>query len=362
MQVAKFDVRCPQWALPKEEVPIQIKIEKTVTDDIGQVVLDIPPGMRLVDTINVAEHAVSGGHVVVKDINRARLSEYDYFGVVVATSEAFDDLKKELPVRATFHMKNGSRDVLVTPVRVFRPRLELASAPDAITLTDYKSDKSPISIRLKFSGFGDVTLSCKCTIGGYVVSHGSSLMNDILEMIVNDRMSHFDNDNNVEGGTDVDPRKIRFVAEEFKNKILSNGSIRSMLDAGKIDRDTAEMLHSLADSDKELLMRYIHKTMSTVIVGSLSDIQARTLGENVQLDSRTAIVVPVEIPIDEMVVEFRYADVLGNEYPPIRKTIKIKDQRRNKTSMDVGIPLAIAVDESGAYSGSEVMEIGSHNR
>ena len=362
MQVAKFDVRCPQWALPKEEVPIQIKIEKTVTDDISQVVFDMPLGMRLVDTINVANHTVSGGHVVVKDINRARLSEYDYFGVVVATSEVFDDLKKELPVKAAFHMKNGSVDVLVTPVRIFRPLLEFASVPNSIALSDAKSNGQAIPIHLRFSGFGDITLRCKCTIGGRIVSHGSSLMNDVLEMIVRDKIPHIGNEHSVEADIEVDPGKVRLVAEEFKNKILSDGSIRKMMNAGKIDHDTAEMLHRLADSDKELLMGYIHRTMSTMIIGILSDIQARTLGENVQLDSKTAVILPVEIPIDELVVEFRYADVLGNEYTPIRRTIKIQDHRRAKTSIDMGMPLAIEVDESGAYKGSEVMEIGSHDR
>lgn len=355
MQVTKFDARCPQWALPKEEVPIQIKIEKTVTDDVDQIVFDIPPGMRLVDTINVAEHSFSEDHIIVKGINKARLSEYDYFGVVVATSEVFDDLKMELPVRVAFHMKNGSVDSLVTPVRVFRPRLEFVSAPEHIALTDSNPDNHAIPIRLKFLGFGDVTLSCRCTIGERIVSHGSSLINDVLEMIVRDKMQCDGNDHNVEDSTEAGPKKIRLLAEELKNRILSDGSIRSMLNAGKIDQDTAEILHKLADSDKELLMSYIYKTMSTMVLGILSDIQARTVGKSVQLDSKTAVVIPVEIPSDELVVEFHYSDVLGNEYAPIRKTIKIMDQRGNKTTMDFGMPLAIDVDESGAYRGFEVM-------
>lgn len=362
MQVTKFDARCPQWALPKEEVPIQIKIEKAVTSGVDQIVLYIPPSMRLVDTINVAEHSFSEDHITVKSINKARLSEYDYFGVVVATNKVFDELKKELPVKVAFHMKNGSVDSLVTPVRIFRPRLEFVSAPEYIALTDSMPVNRAIPIRLKFLGFGDVTLSCRCTIGERVVSHGSSLINDVLEMLVRDKMLYHGSDHNAEGDTEADLKKVRLLAEELKKKILSDGSIRSMLNAGKIDQDTAETLHKLADSDKELLMEYIYKTMSTMVIGILSDIQARTVGENVQLDSKTAVVMPVEIPIDELVVEFHYSDVLGNEYAPISKTIKIIDQRSNKTNMDFGMPLAIDVDESGAYRGFEVMGIGSHDK
>ena len=362
MQVAKFDVRCPQWALPKEEVPIQIKIEKTVTDNIGRVVLDMPPGVRLVDTINVAKHSVSGGHVVVKEINRARLSEYDYFGVVVASSEVFDDLKKELTVRVAFHMKNGSVDVLDTPVRIFRPRLEIATAPDSITLTDAKSYEHAIPIHLCFSGFGEIRVSCKCTIGGRIVSHGSSLMNDVVEMVVRDKMAHFADSHNADASREVDPRNVSLAAEELKNRILSEVSTKNMLNAGKIDHDTAEILHRLADPDKELLMSYIHRTMSTMIIGTLSDMQSRTLGENVQLDSKTAVVMPGEIPTDELVVEFHYADVLGNEYTPVERTIKIRDRRSAKPNIGTDMPLAITVDESGAYSGLEVMGTGFCNR
>lgn len=359
VQAAKFDVRCPQWALPREEVPIQIEIEKTATDNIGHIVIDMPPGMRLVDIINVAKHTVSGRHVVVNDIGRARLSRYDYFGVVVATSEVFDDLRRELPVRVEFHTKNGTVDVLVALVRIFRPLLEFASVPGTIDLTDARPNYHAIPIHLRFSGFGDITLRCKCTIGGRRVSHRSSLINDVLGAIVRDKMSHPGNGHNIGADMEVEPGKTRPAAEEFKGKILSNRSIRRMLNAGEVDRDTAEILHNSAGLGKELLMGYIHRTVPGMITVTLADMQARTLGENVQLDSKTAVRMPVGIPIDELVVEFHYVDALGNEYAPLKRAIKVRDHRRANASTDMDMPLAITVDESNAYRGAEVMEVGS---
>lgn len=355
MQIAKFDVRCPQWALPKEEVPIQIKIEKTVTDSIAEVVLDIPPGMRLVDTINVADHSESGGKVVVREMGRARLSEYDYFGIVVAASEVFGDLKKELPVKASFHMKNGSTDVLVTPVRIFRPRLEFASVPDSITLTDSKSGDRGIPISLKFSGFGDITLRCRCTVGGRTVSHDSSIMGEMPEALVHDSAPRFASDCNPRQGTEADHGEARPVAGP------KDGPAGGAPSAGRASEEEAAQRRP-ADPDKEVFMRHVRRAMSNTMIGALSDIQARTLGENVQLESQTAVAVPAEIPIDELVVEFRYTDLLGNEYAPIRQTIKVSDQRRAGAGASVGIPLAIAVDESGAYRDAEVVDIGAHDK
>lgn len=77
MQVARFDVRCPPWALPREEVPIQVRIEKTVTEDLDEVVLELHESLRLAGTINVLEWEESDGRLAAKAIGRARRSEYD---------------------------------------------------------------------------------------------------------------------------------------------------------------------------------------------------------------------------------------------------------------------------------------------
>lgn len=345
MQVAKFDVRCPQWALPREEVSIQVKIEKTVTDDIDEIVLDMPPGLRLVDTINVADHSESGGRITVRGIGRARVSEYDYFGIVVAAGKAFDDLKTELPVRVSFHMKSGPTDTVVTPVRIFRPRLEFADAPHAVTLTDDGRASSAIPIRLKFSGFGDITLSCRCTVGGRTVSHGLSHVDDMLEMLAYDRafgIAGWRGSGEREGGAAPDR------------------SAEGAAGAGRAHHGAAGTLRGPADSGGDEPAGRDLSPASAMIIGALADIQARTLGENVKLESETAVSVPADINADEIVIEFQYADVLGNRYAPIKRAIKIRDQRRAGTDASASMLLAIDVDESGAYSGAEVMEVGSY--
>ena len=358
MQVVKYDVRCPRWALPREEVPIQTKIERTVTADISRIVLDLPPCLRLVDTINVLDHSVSGGHLSIREIDRVRLSEYDYFGVIVATREPFEDLKREVPVKTSFHMRDGTLETLVTPVRVFRPRLEFAKAPDILTLTDDESGVRSIPIRLKFAGFGDVFVRCKCTIGGHLASRHSSLVDEILQRLVHDDGLYSDAIGHFEPSVRVDSAQVQRIADEFRDKILSDGPIRKMLNAGKIDASTAAMLHELADSDKKNIMNHLHKTMPTVVINIVSDILSRTIGENLQLESKTTVVTPVKLPVGELLVKFQYRDAVGNQYPTIHKTIKIEDRRRAKDGAGLEIPLVVTADESEAYKNVEEMQLG----
>ena len=51
MQAAMLDVRCPPWALPREEVPIMVKIEKAAAGALSEAVFELPSPLRLADTI-----------------------------------------------------------------------------------------------------------------------------------------------------------------------------------------------------------------------------------------------------------------------------------------------------------------------
>lgn len=361
MQAAKFDVRCPPWALPREEIPIQVKIEKTVAGALSEVVFELPASLRLADTINVVDLEERGGRMAVKAIGRARRSEYGYFGIVVATKEPFKDLKKEVPVKASFVMRDGSVVSRVAPVRVFRPRLEFADAPDVIVLDDAEPNGHSIPIRLKFSGFGDVTIRARCTIGGRVVSRGVSPLDEILERFLSGPIPYSGTELPSRPTAGADSAAAALTAEELEEKLPPDDTAKGMPNAGKIDMDAARMLHKLADSEKEKLVKHIHKAIPSVVISILSDIRARTLGENLQLESRTAIVLPAKHPPGSLAVEFRYADVLGNEYDPIQKTLQIDDRRRAKSGMDLAIPLVVTADESHAYKNVGEMAIETRN-
>lgn len=358
MQAEKLGVRCPPWALPREEVPIQVEIEKDVTAALREVVFELPASLRLADTINILDLEESGGRLAVRAIDTARRSEYDYFGIVVATRAPFDELGKEVPVRVSFVMRDGSVDACVAPVRVFRPRLEFADAPDVIVLGGAGPRGRPVPIRLKYSGFGDVTVRARCAIGECTVSRETPFLGEILGRLLRYPAPH-------SGAAlpcfaiEADPAPAALTAEEVKERLLSEDSARGMLNSGKIGADAARMPHALAGSGKEEIADPIRQTMPSVVAGILSDIQARTPGENVRLESRTAIVVPAEPPPGPLVVELWYADVLGNEYGPIKRTIQIDDRRAAGSGAGLEVPLDITADESGAYRNVGEMAIGA---
>lgn len=359
MQVVKFDVQCPPWSLPREEVPIQIKIEKTVTNSVRQVVIDLPASLRLVDTINILEHTASGNQIVVEEIDKARLSEYDYFGIIVATTSPFDDLKKEVPVKMSFFMHDGSVDTVVTAVTVFRPLLEFGDMPDSVTLKDGGAGECDIPIRLKFSGFGDITIRCKCSAGGQIVSRETSPTDEILKYVARDSIMHFDaTDPSDHDANDVAMR-ARPGTEKLGKKDTPDITTQGVPNGEKADPAEDHAQHEFAESKGKGIMWHFYEALSMSITETLSDMLARTLGENLQLVSKTAIVAPNGLPLDELVVVFQYSDMLGNEYDPIQKTIKIVDRRSAKAKADSAIPLTITADESGAYKNVTGMRVGS---
>ena len=258
MQVVKFDVQCPPWSLPREEVPIQIKIEKTVTNSVRQVVIDLPASLRLVDTINILEHTASGNQIVVEEIDKARLSEYDYFGIIVATTSPFDDLKKEVPVKMSFFMHDGSVDTVVTAVTVFRPLLEFGDMPDSVTLKDGGAGECDIPIRLKFSGFGDITIRCKCSAGGQIVSRETSPTDEILKYVARDSIMHFDaTDPSDHDANDVAMR-ARPGTEKLGKKDTPDISTQGVPNGEKADPAEDHAQHEFAESKGKGIMWHFY--------------------------------------------------------------------------------------------------------
>ena len=337
-----------------------VKIEKAAAGALSEAVFELPSPLRLADTINVLDMEESEGRAIVKSIGTARQSAYDYFGLVVATREPFDDLGKEVPVRASFVMKDGSVGTRVAPVRVFRPLLEFADAPDVLPLAGSGPGGPPVPIRLRFSGFGDITVRARCSVGGRTVSRRMPPLDEILGLLLLDPAPYLGGAEPECPDAEGDGGAAELAAEEVRETLLSDDSIAGMLGSGRIDADGARTLRGLADSGRDVILGRIRKIMPAIVAGSLADAGARALGESIKLESRTAIVAPAELPPGPLVVEFRYADALGNEYDPIQRAIRIDDRRGAAgTGASLEMELAVTADESGAYRNVAEMDIAA---
>ena len=359
MQVHKFSINCPPWALPREEIPIHVKINKDVTPLLKNVKIDLPSCFELVDTINLADHKIKGERITVNEIGKARKSDFDYFGIVIATKKPFTELKKEIPINIEAEYHDGTKENLVQNARIFRPLLAFENIPESIILSDTDRGSPKIPISLKFMGFGEVSLRAECQIAGKIVSVGTSMLDEVLRRILNEGIVFGDMSENT---VKVDQSYVESMAIQVREKFRTDKDIQQMVREQQINKDDAELLYELSHKEKEKFMSVFFKTVENYLIKIVSDMLGRNLSSNLQIESQTEIHTQIKLPSTNVTVKFFYRDLLENEYDPIEKIVQINDKRKNPSKFDVEIPLeVIGVDESKAYKNVGTMAVGTHS-
>ena len=359
MQMHKFDIDCPPWALPREEIPLHVKINKEVTPQLKNVIIDLPDCFRLVDTINIVDYETEHKKIIVNKIGKAERSDFDYFGVVVASEKPFTELKKEIPINIEFEYNDGTKDCFVKYARIFRPLLTLEAIPKNIILSDKDGELPKIPLSLKFTGFGEISLRVECQIEGKIASIGTSMLDEVLRRILNEGLILTDNNEGVE--VKMEQNYVENMINQLKEKLKNDEGIQRMIREQQIDKETAEALYELSREDKEKIVKVFFKTIEGYITKIVSDILRRNPSDNLQIESQTSIYTRIKLPTTNVTIKLIYRDLLNNEYEPIEKIIQITDKRKNPSVFNVEIPLEIGrVDESKAYKNVGTMKIGTH--
>lgn len=358
MQVSKFQITCPPWALPREKIPIHVKIDKTITSNIKKVVVDLPDCFELIDTINLIDYDVHDNEIIIKNIGKATKSEFDYFGIIIASKEPFRELKKQIAIKIKFVYNDGTSEKCTTFARIFRPLLEIEKAPDNIILSNESIHKPKLPFSLKFTGFGEIHLRSECEIGGQIVSHGTSVLDEVLQRVLKEGLLTDDPENK---GVQINEDYITNLSYQLKNDFLKDEDIQRMLKIGQIDEDTACTLYELNKEKQEKLMKIMYKTVEGYLIKIISDILKRNVSNNLQLESETKINTIIKVSTTDVTIRFFYKDLIGNIYQPIEQKIQIINKCENSAGFDVEIPLVITkVDESDAYKKVGAMRIGTH--
>ena len=351
MQVSEFETTCPRWALPREEIPVYVKINKDVMRKIDCVRIFLDERLKLTDTINISEYE-NGRTVTVREIGKSARSDYDYFGIVLATKTTPDSLKTQIRIPVDVVYRDGTKDRRFAHARIFRPRVEFASMPEKLVLSDAKGE-SAVPVGLKFFGFGEISLRAECRTGGRIISECPSLPDETQRRTVGE---HAERAAGPGSGVDAAQRTIR----ERRG-------------------DNADSLCGLARGGRksETARRAAEQHLSQIV----SEMLGRHLGYNSRLESQIRMrysrrappprpdgdgsqeprsgAAPTRPPRTEVQVRFFYKDNMENEYGPIERTISIVDKRAGPAGSDVMIPVRVDVDESGAYENVGGMEIGS---
>ena len=359
MQRTNFYVRCPTWALPREEIPIHIEINKDITKYLKNIKINLIDDFELIDIINIANHEVKDNTIIINEIGKAKKSDFDYFGIVVATKKLPSELKKEIPINIEFEYHNGTKENMIQNARIFRPLLSFESIPEDITISDNDESLPKIPIRLKFIGFGDISLRTECKIEGEIVSIGTSMLDEVLRRIINEGIVNGDENKNT---VKVNQNYVENITAQIREKFRKGENLQQIMKEQQITKDDIESLYELSHKEKEKFMEIFFKTVENYVTKIISDMLSRNPGDNLQLESQTKIHAQIKLPSTNVTIKFFYKDLLGNEYEPIEKVVQINDKRKNPSNFDVEIPLEIKdVDETKAYKNVGAMIVGTHS-
>ena len=348
---------CPPWALPGEELPLHVRIPKDITPTLKTVRIHLDSSLEVRDVINMPDYVQDGQTLLIRSVNQDSMSEYDYFGVAVATSAPFEALKKEVPVLMEFKHTDGTVDTVTENIRVFRPLLQVGDMPRSLALRNRNGKRLQLPVSLRYSGFGDVKMRIECTVQGRVVSSGSSMLDEVMRMVVREGL--VEDGEHPGNAVQISPEYVEQTVSELKEAIRADENLKGMLDRLRLDPDSAAVLLNLRAESKERFMTVLHKTVETYVAQIVSDILDRNVSDNLQMET-TSIRTKIKLPTTRVELKLHYEDLAGNQYDPLCWDFEIVDQRTNPSAFDAEIPLVITdVDDRKAFKNVGGMKIRS---
>ena len=352
---SKLSVDIASWALPKEELTLYVKLQKKIS--FSKISVNIPTCLEIKDFINVSKHEQNENTLSVLDIGRSSVSKYDYFGVIVASTEPFEELAVKSKISVTLTEENGEVTTTETYARIFRPLLEIDKIPRQISLNDVEETTLPI--HLKFKGFGDISIRIEGDIGGSLVSEGGrSVMDRLFHGYLHEGLFDAEIDQPDENDITIDKTKLVRAFDEFKLKLKDAEYMKNLEQDKEITSEAIEWLKSFEDSKQEKFMNVLYDTMEGYMIKKLTDIFARNVSRHLQIDSGTNIIAEIKAKLTNLHIRIFYRDLAGNIYPPIESSVEILDKRETDTEVRVTIPIEVEhVDESGAYKDVGIMDI-----
>lgn len=345
------------WTLPRENIPIHLKLPKDVSFD--EIHIEIPNDFRFVDFLNVEEVKIMGQIAkIIKIIKPKSVDTPHYFGFVVTSTVIPNKLKIARNIMVKIRHNNKVVDKLKLNARIFRPLLEVTDAPKKIELTDVWQ-KFELPIHLKYVGFGDIRLKIEAEIRGRIVSHGESLIYELLRRLwLSDIFIKKQSEEKREKGEIyVEPPYLQKLSEELVKKIESSNmsDIFRMID----EKDIKEFKRWLSDvKTKNKFMDIVYSRIEDLLLDLLTDLLEKHPTDSVKLaNARTKIKTKIELPVEVIKIRVMYMDSAGNEYPSVEVPIEIEDKRVENKKATIDIPIIIKKWEEEPFLNVAEMEI-----
>lgn len=350
------------WALPRENIPINIEWGKDVV--FNEIRIEIPDDFRFVDFLNVKKFSIAGNVATISSVIECTFPDAPlYCGFLVSSTEIPDKLKAAKKILVEFLHEDKVIKSLKLYARIFRPVLEVTETVEKIELHD-DQEKLEIPINLKYIGFGDIRLKIEAGIGGRIVSHGESIIYELLRRLwLSDVLAD-------EGVSEGEEKRKRIhveqpVLQEFSEQLgkkIESGDISGII--GMIEEgDVEDFKRWLSDvKTKEKFMEVIYSRIEDLLLGLLTDLLERYPTDSVKLaNARTKIKAKIELPVETIKIRLKYTDSIENEYTPVEIQLKIEDKRVEKRKTIIDIPIIIEMEEEPFKNVAEMkMEIPAY--
>lgn len=326
------------WVLPREDIPIRIEIPNGMNFD--KIRIRIPPDFKFIHFINVEGVEITENIAIIENIFKTKLVKSPtYFGLVVTSTEIPEKLKTLKQIFVEIFLNGKIIEEITLNARIFRPKLEVTDIVQEIELTeDVEEYKVPMN--LKYVGFGDVKLKIQGQIKGQIVSHGDSLINELLRRIWFDSQETREK-NEAERRMDIEQQIIEDVAKEIEKKV-NEGDVSDISDIIGEDIDINAFKELFSNFDKKRFLNVIYTRIEDIFIDLLADTFEKHPTESVQLtDSQTNIRADIDSKIEIITTHLYYKDSLDNEYPPLERSIKIIDNRKERTKTTITMPMVI---------------------
>lgn len=316
------------WALPKEEIPINIKWHDRI--DFDEILIKIPEDLEFIDIINVEIYKKTDNLLHIYKINEVK-GVINYFGFVVTSKCVFNELKSIRKIEISFH-KNSSiiyEDVLYA--KIFRPLLEIVNYPRKIIINDETNQELPLE--LKYIGFGDIIINITGRIGGRIVTKGKSFLYEIIKRL-------YESD-----PIQVDKRSKKItVSAEFLSKTTRD--ILKILDNltnddEKIMNEIKQKLDSGDDAENTLEKIMLSK-IEEIVLGMIFDLIDKNPINNIKLSQgKTSVSTVLKAPIETLELTINYHDIAGNEYSTMVLQINLDATQKPERGFMINIPIKI---------------------
>ena len=193
---------------------------------------------------------------------------------------------------------------------------------------------------LKYHGFGDIEVRIRAKLKGKIVSHGDSLIYELVRRLLEGELTSDAADTAAKPAIEIEPAYVRKLVEAVEKLLSSETPLSSVLDAGRV----LEMRKWLEDAKarRGFIDAMLTAKINQLLVSILQELLGRSPVDGITLKSaRTSIDARIEAPVTRIQLEVDYRDKVGNEYVPINAEIEVEDQTEKGEPRRVRIPITI---------------------